>query len=236
MKEKITMMICSILLSLGITMSAYAGQWISDAYGWKWMNDDGRNSVNTWQWIDGNFDGIAESYYFESQGYCLTNTVTPDGYTVDVSGAWAVDGVVQIRQTAVQNQFQSNVALMNILELKPVDKKNFEKFASERTSQDLLWSDGFKLYDKSPRVEYYIGGKYTVLSLYYAPKEGMDSKYEGILKIYGDNEVLLWESDIINYKTSAQNISINVTGQQYVKFSLGGNRYGTVLFKDVLLQ
>ena len=34
-------------------------------------------------------------YYFDSQGYCLINEVTPDGYTVDGTGAWAVNGVVQ---------------------------------------------------------------------------------------------------------------------------------------------
>ena len=48
-----------------------------------------------WQWIDGNGDGVSESYYFGSNGYLLTNTTTADGYTVNADGAWVVDGVVQ---------------------------------------------------------------------------------------------------------------------------------------------
>ncbi len=50
---------------------------------------------------------------------------------------------------------------------------------------------------------------------------------------------MLWESDVINYKTSAQTVNVDITNQQYVKFSLGGTvKYADdiVLFKDVLLQ
>ena len=39
-------------------------------------------------------------YYFTPEGYCLTGTQTPDGYTVDETGAWVVDGVVQTQAEA----------------------------------------------------------------------------------------------------------------------------------------
>ena len=48
-----------------------------------------------WQWQDVNGDGISECYYYDDNGTMLTNTTTPDGYTVDSNGAWVVNGAVQ---------------------------------------------------------------------------------------------------------------------------------------------
>ena len=53
--------------------------------------------MSTWQWIDGNGDGVAECYYFNEKGYCLQNTAAPDGYMTNESGAWVADGVVQTK-------------------------------------------------------------------------------------------------------------------------------------------
>lgn len=85
----------SLLISVWLSISVFAGTWQSGENGWTYQNDDGSYLVNCWQWLDGNGDGIAESYYFDSSGRCLTDTVTPDGYTVDANGAWVVDGNVQ---------------------------------------------------------------------------------------------------------------------------------------------
>ena len=95
-------MICTMALS------SFAGQWAQDAYGWSYLNDNGTKAIG-WQWIDGNNDGISECYFFDEYGYCLMNTVTPDGMTVDATGAWTVNGLIQTQvvqvvqtQTAVQ--------------------------------------------------------------------------------------------------------------------------------------
>lgn len=66
----------------------------------KWWYDNGNGSYpsNCWQWIDGNGDGTAESYYFDHNGWLLTDTTTPDGYTVNASGAWVQNGVVQTKK------------------------------------------------------------------------------------------------------------------------------------------
>ena len=45
-----------------------------------------------WQWLDGNEDGIAECYAFDREGWMYADTATPDGYTVNTDGAWAVNG------------------------------------------------------------------------------------------------------------------------------------------------
>lgn len=67
------------------------------------MTAHGRPGI--WQWVDGNSDGAAECYYFDSNGYMLESTVTPDGYMVNENGAWTVDGTVQTKQ--VQSGKQS---------------------------------------------------------------------------------------------------------------------------------
>lgn len=63
----------------------------------KWLYDNGNGAYvhNSWQWIDGNNDGVAECYYFDENGWLLTNTTTPDGYTVNEAGAWVMNGSIQ---------------------------------------------------------------------------------------------------------------------------------------------
>lgn len=53
-----------------------------------------------WAWIDGNGDGISESYAFDALGYMYANTTTPDGYVVNADGAWTVNGVVQTKRSS----------------------------------------------------------------------------------------------------------------------------------------
>lgn len=84
--------------SLVASTQSFAGQWHSDINGWWWQNDDGTYPASTWQWIDGNNDGSSECYYFNPEGYCVISEITPDGYTVDETGAWIVNGIVQIQQ------------------------------------------------------------------------------------------------------------------------------------------
>lgn len=112
MKRKFLTVLCTTALSLSMCTSVFAGQWVSNTNGWWWQNDDGSWFANSWHWLDGNQDGVSECYFFNQDGYLLTNTTTPDGHTVNADGAWTESGVVQtsgivsnpetINQTAVQ--------------------------------------------------------------------------------------------------------------------------------------
>lgn len=105
--RKSILMAASALMTVALTFPAFAA-WQSDASGWWWQNDDGSWPANTWQWIDGDQDGTAESYYFGADGYLLTDTTTPDGYTVNADGAWVENGVVQTQaQAPAQEQAQT---------------------------------------------------------------------------------------------------------------------------------
>ncbi len=92
------------LLSVSAAFPAMAGTWKNGAREntARWWYDNGDNTwaSNGWKWIDGNQDGVSECYYFDTDGWLLTSTTTPDGYSVDANGAWVVDGVVQTKKTS----------------------------------------------------------------------------------------------------------------------------------------
>ncbi|MEQ2428646.1 hypothetical protein WMQ36_27175, partial [Enterocloster hominis] len=91
-----SLLVCIMLPLTG--MVSLAGQWEQDNLGiWSYRYHDGDLLKDNWYWIDGNLDGTAECYCFDAQGNMYQNTVTPDGYTVDSSGAWVEDGVLQTR-------------------------------------------------------------------------------------------------------------------------------------------
>ncbi len=91
----------TIGLSAMNSSTAFAGQWQNQGGRFWWQNDDGSYPVSTWQWLDGDQDGVAEQYYFDENGYLLVNTTTPDQRTVNENGAWVSGGAVQ-RQTMKQ--------------------------------------------------------------------------------------------------------------------------------------
>lgn len=99
--------VTSICLTIGMSISAFAGTWVSDSTGWWWANDDGSYPVSTWQWIDGNADGTAECYYFDGRGYLVVNGTTPDGYTVNGNGAWVENGQVRTQAAGTGSRSSS---------------------------------------------------------------------------------------------------------------------------------
>ncbi len=104
MKKKIVLIALTAGLSVLSCIPAFASGWQKDTVGW-WYGTNENNTTwynSGWQWVDGNNDGIAESYYFNSNGYIAVNT-TVDGYTVNNDGAWTVNGIVQTKQVTADN-------------------------------------------------------------------------------------------------------------------------------------
>lgn len=97
------LVVSGVAVVMMMTVPVYAGEWKQDATGWWYQNEDGSYPASKWEWLDGNKDGTAESYYFDGNGYMLMNATTPDGYRVNESGAWIDEnGVVQTKTMAVQ--------------------------------------------------------------------------------------------------------------------------------------
>ena len=91
-----------MITSLFITLSAnlvFASGWTKGISKNAWWYDFGNGDYfkSSWQWIDGNQDGIAECYCFDENGWMYENTTTPDGYTVNENGAWTINNVVQTK-------------------------------------------------------------------------------------------------------------------------------------------
>lgn len=102
--KKLALVVLTAGLSVLSCMPAFASGWQKDTVGW-WYGTNENNTTwynSGWQWVDGNNDGIAESYYFNSNGYIAVNT-TVDGYTVNNDGAWTVNGIVQTKQVTADN-------------------------------------------------------------------------------------------------------------------------------------
>ena len=85
-----------IALSTNLT---FASGWTKGISKNAWWYDFGNGDYfkSSWQWIDGNQDGIAECYCFDENGWMYENTTTPDGYTVNENGAWTINNVVQTK-------------------------------------------------------------------------------------------------------------------------------------------
>lgn len=58
--------------------------WASDSKGWWIQYSDGTYLTNNW--YQSPESGLY--YYMGADGYMLTNTITPDGYTVNAEGVW----------------------------------------------------------------------------------------------------------------------------------------------------
>jgi hypothetical protein len=57
--------------------------WQQDDHGWKYLDEQGEPQPEGWF-----TDTDGSQYYFDADGYMLADTVTPDGYYVNASGAY----------------------------------------------------------------------------------------------------------------------------------------------------
>lgn len=101
MKKKIFLPFLISAFVICVGAPAFAGEWKQTENRWWYDNGDGTWPADTWQWIDG------KCYYFDSQGYMLSNTVTPDGNMVNELGQWTVNGLVQTKEEAGTGENQN---------------------------------------------------------------------------------------------------------------------------------
>ena len=95
----------ALSLSASFTLVSFAG-WEQTGATWKYQNTDKTYLTNSWNWIDGNNDGVSECYYFNADGIMAVNTLI-EGYTVNEQGAWTVNGIVQTKPAPKQDTQQS---------------------------------------------------------------------------------------------------------------------------------
>lgn len=87
----------SICLSVALSITAFAGQWIDyEGVGlWQYKNDNGTYARDCWQTIDG------KSYHFDIMQFLEQDTLTDDGYMVDENGAW-IESIPQKSEAEIE--------------------------------------------------------------------------------------------------------------------------------------
>lgn len=121
---------------------------------WYSYNADGSSYAKSgWAWLDGNNDGVAECYYFDSNGWALMNTTTPDGYTVNASGAWVLNGQVQTQavSTAKTTTTKKNGVVSGVKAAKNV--KATDKVTTGSSSSPKAGEDNTSFEDWSKQHE-----------------------------------------------------------------------------------
>ena len=128
-KKQIAGVAIGVFLSLSSTISGLAQDsgWHKDEGTKRWWYSltDGTFYKSSWQWIDGNGDGLAECYSFDSDGYLYTDMITPDRFTVNADGAWTVANIVQQRKVQELNTQQSAVPITPVLGINDTSQEEY---------------------------------------------------------------------------------------------------------------
>lgn len=140
--------VCAFVFTVLTSVTAFAGgSWVRDNAGWRYLRGDGKWPVNAWQWIDGNGDGYAESYYFDGNGYCALNR-NIDGYSVNGSGMWVVNGQVQTMYVGdvidhINNPGRTSISgTIQVLNTQPGDENAAIFHFDERRKINIMSGDG----------------------------------------------------------------------------------------------
>ncbi len=140
---------CILTSFLFLFSGTAKADWVKGESKNAWWFDFGNGDYfkSSWQWIDGNQDGIAECYCFDENGWMYENTTTPDGYTVNENGAWTVSNIVQTKTSDLipknNTNNSNNTASNNFTETKNnnlTETRNNEDFSEkqEEYREDLL--------------------------------------------------------------------------------------------------
>ena len=215
--KKIIGLVAVAAFSSIMASSAMAGTWKQNNVGWWFDNGNGTYPASTWQWIDGNNDGIAECYYFDRAGYMLANTSTPDGYQVNASGAWVQNGAVQTKNLRASSQTTSSRPKLVLFDVNPTyETSGIVKEKTMTVTDGETWTDTLNIYPGGI-FEFSNEKGYTRLRAKVAPQ--YSSEQNGcILIVYGDNGSVLYRSDeMVQGETEPFDIDVDISGQSKVQ-------------------
>lgn len=109
MRKSLRIFAVASAISIISTMTSFAN-WEQVNGTWKYSENG--TYLTGWQWLDGNGDNIAECYYLDGNGIMAVSTVI-GGYTVDINGAWIIDGVVQTKVVGSGGSYSNSSQSVN---------------------------------------------------------------------------------------------------------------------------
>ena len=133
-------LLCAFMSFVFLLSGTAQADWVKGESKNAWWFDFGNGDYfkSSWQWIDGNQDGIAECYCFDENGWMYENTTTPDGYTVNENGAWTVSNIVQTKTSDLipknNTNNGNNTASNNFTETK---SNNFTETGNNEKNQSI---------------------------------------------------------------------------------------------------
>ena len=210
------------------TLSAFAGNWVKDATGWWYDYGNGTWPSNSWQWIDGNNDGVAECYYFDRFGYCLMNTTSPDGYQVNGSGAWVENGAVQTRNVAgtqvnnagqsVAQNTSSKKSGLTLFNTEPILRGGAWKQDSAVSNRENKSYTKAIVFDNDDYIEFDNSAGYTHFKATVFPRKGDWGRDDRmLLQVLSGDEDEFYVTDDIYYDTRAFDIDVDISGYDKVR-------------------
>lgn len=110
-----------------------------------------------------------------------------------------------------------------LYDLDPVQSKYTYNASSGKTVQGKLLSNVLRSTTEG-YAEYYTGGKYTTLTMTVSPEERFSEDESCMVQIVGEGNVVLNESEEINYRTNPFEFTTNITGQNFVRINIIGDR------------
>lgn len=213
-KSATRILLATIVLTAGISLSAYAAEWKQDTTGWQYEQDGGGYATG-WNWIDG------KCYYFADNGYMLANTEV-DGYTLNADGQWTVDGIVQIQGAGAETGYNENgisniaIDLINSSRADANAKYGPEEVVPSSATPFLKYPNGFK-------VDWRIKSNHE--QAWEQEPDNMDNYY--ILRVTCSKP-----SDMVNFLTSADDNKTPSEMMDYLKtkgYNAKGNDLGCYL-------
>lgn len=150
--------------------SAFAGNWKNESDGWKYYKNS--STYLTSQWF---LDEDGCWYYLDSEGNMMTDTITPDGYTVKKDGSWN-QKIAQVEryahtipdETCEHQTGAYGEPIFRVDTDKPLVSLSFDSGSTMNYTDEIL-----EILDK-----------YNIRSTFFLTKEWMDTHEADVKKIH----------------------------------------------------
>ena len=143
-------LLCAFMSFVFLLSGTAKADWVKGENKNAWWYDLGNGNYykSSWQWIDGNHDGITECYCFDENGWMFENAITPDRFTVNENGAWTVDNIVQTKSVHLISQNNTNNSTDTV-------SKNFTETKNNNLSETRNNEKNQSIEDFSEKQEEY---------------------------------------------------------------------------------